>query len=403
VRVLVLVTRLPVPPWRGDQVRAFHHLRHLAVRHDVTCCALLPREPPAASRRQMEAMGVRLVVVRLGLAGAAPALARALVGDRRPLQVLLYDRARARREVASLLAGGFDVVHAQLVRTAPYLPPAGGPPVVLDLIDALSVNLARRAVQERGPLGPIAAIEARRLAACERTLIARSARTLVVSALERDALGGGDRVVVVPNGVDRDAFPFDDGPRPPASLLFFGNLGYFPNVDAAVWLARDIYPRVREAVPAARLRLAGARPPRAVRGLGRLPGLSLAADVPDMAPEIAAATVAVVPMRAGSGLQNKVLEAMAVGTPVVATPGVAAALEGRVGEHLLVADDAAGLAEAIVTLLRDPGRARAMAEAAHDLVGRRYEWSASARAVEAAWEQAVAGHRDGAPCAPSGV
>jgi glycosyltransferase involved in cell wall biosynthesis len=88
---------------------------------------------------------------------------------------------------------------------------------------------------------------------------------------------------------------------------------------------------------------------------------------------------------------------------VVATAGVAAALEVREGEHLLVADDAAGLAAAIVTLLRDPARARAMADAAHAVVGRRYEWSASARAVEAAWEEAVAGYRDGAPCAPSGV
>ena len=404
MKVLALATRLPVPPWRGDQVRAFHHLRHLAARHDVTCCALLPRQPAPALCRQVEALGVRLEVVRLGLAGAAPALARALLGDRRPFQVLLYDRVRARRQVSSLLAeGGFDVVHAQLVRTAPYLPPPGGPPVVLDLIDALSVNLARRATQERGPLAPVAAIEARRLAACERMLIARCARTLVVSALERDALGGSDRIAVVPNGVDLEAFAFDDAPRPPATLLFFGNLGYFPNVDAADWLAREIYPRVRAAIPEARLRLAGARPARAVRALAERPGVSLAAAVPDMAPEIAGATVAVVPMRAGSGLQNKVLEAMAVGTPVVCTPTVAAALDVRVGEHLLVAADAAGLAEAILALLRDPARARAMAVAAHAIVERRYRWSASARAVEDAWQAAAAEHRDAAPCTPSGV
>ena len=404
MRALVLVTRLPVPPWRGDQVRTFHHLRHLAARHDVTCCALVSREPPLALRRQVETMGVRLVVVRLGLAGAGPALARALVGDSRPLQVLLYDRMRARREVAGIVADGrFDVVHAQLVRTAPYLPPAGGPPVVLDLIDALSANLARRAATERGPLSPVAALEARRLANCERALIARSARALVVSAVERDALGGDERIVVVPNGVDAEAFTFHDGPRPPATLLFFGNLGYFPNVDAAGWLAHEIYPRVRAAVPMAELRLAGARPARAIRTLARLPGVSLSADVPDMAPEIAAATVAVVPMRAGSGLQNKVLEAMAVGTPVVATSGVAAALEVRAGEHLLVADDAETIAAAIVGLLRDPARARAMAAAAHAVVERRYRWSASARAVEVAWEEAVAINQDGAPCAPSGV
>lgn len=391
MRVCCLVTRVPVPPWRGDQVRAFHHLRQLARRHDITCCALVAREPAAAVRAEVEALGVRLEIVRLGLAGAGPALARALAGDRRPLQVLLYDRTRARRRVAGLLAaGGFDVVHAQLVRTAPYLPPPGGPPVVLDLIDALSANLARRARQERGPLGLVAAWEATRLARFERQLVARAERSLVVSAAERAALGGGDRVAVVANGVDLDAFPFRDGPRPPARLLFFGNLGYFPNVDAARWLATEIYPRVRAQVPAAELRLVGARPARAVRALARLPGVSLAAAVPAMAPEVAAATVAVVPMRAGTGLQNKVLEAMAVGTPVVATPSVAAALEVRPDEHLLVAADADALAAATVALLRDPARARTLSAAARTLVTRCYRWEDSARGVEAAWVAAVA-------------
>jgi len=394
VRVLCLVTRLPVPPWRGDQVRAYHHLRRLAPRHEITCCALLTRQPPAALREGVTALGVHLEVVTLGTAGAGPSLARALLGDRRPLQVLLYERAGARRQVATLVERGrFDVVHAQLVRTAPYLPGPDGPPVVLDLIDALSANLARRARQERGPLAPVAAWEATRLARFERALIARTARSLVVSAAERDALGGGSRIVVVPNGVDTDAFAFHDGPRPPARLIFFGNLGYFPNIDAVRWLVSDIFPRVRAQVPEAELRLVGARPSRVVRGLARAPGLSLAAAVPAMPPEVAAATVALVPMRAGTGLQNKVLEAMAAGTPVVATPPAIAALDVRPGEHLLVADDAAGIAAATVTLLRDPARARTMAVAARALVERCYSWEDSARAVEDAWAAAVRDRR----------
>jgi len=385
VKVLYLATRLPAPPWRGDQLRAFHHLRLLAPRHDVTCCALVLRPPSDEAIAAVRALGVRVHVVPLGVAGALGQLARGLVGDPRPFQVLLYRRTAARRALDALLARErFDLVHAQLVRTAAYLPPVDGPPVVLDLVDALSANLRRRAAREHWPIGWVAAWEATRLAREEKALIGRAGATLVVSEAERAALGGGS-VRVVPNGVDLERFAWRAGPPAGARLLFAGNLGYFPNVDAARWLADDVFPRVRAAFPAAELRLAGARPTRAVRRLAELPGVTLEADVPDMAAEIAAASVAVIPMRAGSGLQNKVLEAMAVGTPVVATPRAVAALDVEPGRHLLVAEDPAAIAEACLALLRDPMQGAALGRAARRRVEERYGWDASAEAVEVAW------------------
>ena len=388
MRVLFLATRFPVPPWRGDQVRAYHHLRQLAPRHDITCCALVLRPPAAAERAEIEAMGVRVEVVPLGWLGGLPALARGVLGDRRPFQVLLYARRQARAWLDGFVAAGhFDVVHVQLARAAAYLPD-GEPPVVIDLIDALSANLARRAARARTLAAPILGWEARRLRRLEDALATR-APCLVVSAGEREALGKRDAIRVVPNGVDTQAFAFRTDARPRARLVFAGNLGYFPNVDAACWLARDIFPRVRAAIPEAELRLVGARPARGVRALAAAPGVSLAAAVPAMAPELGAATIAMVPLRAGSGVQNKVLEAMAVGTPVVATPRAAAGLEVRAGEHLLVAEDAAGLAAAAETLLRDPARARALARAARTLVETRYRWEDSAAAVEQAWRTVV--------------
>ena len=368
-------------------MRAYHHLRLLAPRHEVTCCALVHRVPGARERAEIEATGAKVEVLRLGFLGAGPALARALVGDRRPFQVLLYGRRRARARVARLLARGrFDVIHVQLVRAVGCVP--SGPPAVIDLIDALSTNLARRATRERSLIGRLVAWEAGRLRRFERQLVGAGAPCLVVSASERTALGGSPAIRVVPNGVDLGAFPYVEDGRPAARLVFAGNLGYFPNVDAAHWLAEDILPRVRTAVPAAELRLVGARPGRGIRALARAPGVSLAATVPAMAPELAAATIAVIPLRAGSGLQNKVLEAMAAGTPIVATPRAAAGVEARAGEHLMLADDAAGLAAATVALLRDPARARALARAARAFVERRHRWEDSASAVEAAWHAA---------------
>ena len=388
MKVLFLVTRFPVPPWRGDQLRAYHHLRLLAPRHEITCAALVLRPPPAEAARALAALGVRVEVVRLGLAGAVPALGRALLGDPRPLQVLLYARRRARARVAALAAGA-DLVHAQLVRAASYLPAGRRPAAVVDLVDALSASFARHAVRARGPVVTIAAAEAARLRRYENGIVRRGVPCLVVAETERGLLEGGEAVRVVPNGVDLAGFAYVEDRRPAARLVFAGNLGYFPNVDAAVFLVRDVFPRVRAAVPGAELRLVGARPTRRVRALARRAGVSLAASVPAMAPELAAATVAVAPLRAGSGLQNKVLEAMAAGTPVVATPHAVAGLALGAGEEVLVADDAAGLAAAAVALLRDPARARAQARAARALVERRYRWEDSAAGVEAAWRAAL--------------
>lgn len=389
LKVLVLLTRLPVPPWRGDQVRAYHHLRLLAPRHDLTVGALVLGRVRPEHAAAVEALGVRLEMIPLGRLGALPALAAAAL-EPTPLQVLLYRRPQAVARVRALLARErFDVVHAQLVRTAAYWPAEATPPVVLDLVDALSENFARRAARERGPLARVWAVEQRRLGHYERLLTGRAAATLVVAEPDRRAVGG-DRVRVVPNGVDLGTFPRIATGAVPGRIVFAGNLGYFPNVDAARWLVEEILPAVRRHMPEATVHLVGARPAHAVRALARRAGVTLAADVPAMAPQIASGAVTVIPMRSGSGMQNKVLEAMAVGTPVVTTPQVAAALAARDGEHLLLGDSTEELAARAAAILIDPARSAALAGAAHALVRQRYTWDASAAAVEAAWGEARA-------------
>ena len=389
MKVLFLATRVPVPPWRGDQVRAYHQLRLLGRRHDLTLALLTASPPSASERRAIESWGVRVEHIPVPWRGAPFALARAIAGNPQPLQTLLYRRPAAHAQLAVLLATErFDLVHAQLIRTGAYLPGAEGPPVVIDLIDALSENMRRRAVGSRGPMAWIAGWEATRVTRYERQLVDRVAAAVVV-APEDAALIGDPRVHVVPNGVDLDAFPFSPLPRPGTRIVFAGNLGYFPNVDAAQWLAHEILPRVRARVPAAELHLVGARPARAVRDLADRPGISVAADVPNMATELAAAQVAVLPMRAGTGLQNKVLEALAVGTPVVTTPRAVAALTVRAGEHLLVADDPDGIADATVRLLTSPEIARTIALHGRRFVEAHYSWAAPINALETIWADAV--------------
>jgi sugar transferase (PEP-CTERM/EpsH1 system associated) len=382
VRVLFLATRFPYPPRRGDQVRAFHHLRHLAPHHDLTLCVVgAPPDPTA--RGVVESMGIRVRSIGNPVPFRAARLVRA-AWDRRPFQVLPVVASRLRGEVARL-AADHDVVHAQLVRTGPLVEDLAVP-VVIDLVDALSMNLERRSAHDRGPGRWAAAWEARRLPSYERRLAAHAAAAVVSTADDAAAIGDPS-IHVVPNGVDTTAFAYDPTPRADQVLVFAGNLGYFPNVDAAVTLAAEVLPAVRRTVPGARVVLAGARPTRTVRHLAS-PVVSVVADPDDLAPVVAAAAVAVVPMRAGTGIQNKVLEAMSVGTPVVTTARVASAVGGRHEEHLLVAEGTDGFAAAVARVLADPSLAASLATRGRALVEERYRWEASAAAIGALWESA---------------
>ena len=221
-------------------------------------------------------------------------------------------------------------------------------------------------------------------------LLASAGQGVVVSEPDRQAMGGGDRLAVVPNGVDVARFVFDGRARASLDLAFTGNLGYFANADAAVWFTREVLPRVRARAPGARLRLAGTRPSRAVRALAGLPGVSVLGEVPDIAEPLRSARVAVVPLRAGSGQQSKMLEAMACGTPVVASPLAAAGMEAVDGEHLLVAHGADHTAAAVLHLLEDSALCERLAANARRLVEERYTWERSVEGLEEVYARALA-------------
>jgi polysaccharide biosynthesis protein PslH len=349
---------------RGDQLRVFHFVKGLAQRAEVTL-ACFGHGPPLPFE------GVRVEAVRHGPAAAVAANA-SIPDPRLPLQVRLFLSSRMRAVVRRELERGPDVVHATLARMGPYLAEAGGQAHRhVDLVDALSLNMATRAGASKPPLRQVFAAEARLMRRYEAGLTASADSASLVSEADR-AVAGLERAAVIPNGVDRALFPFRDPAERPPVLLFFGNLGYFHNVEPARFVAEEVLPRIREHVPDARLRLAGARPAPAVR---RLRGVELAADVPSMADELHGAAVAVLPMFSGSGMKNKVLEAFCAGTPVVTNragiEGVAGATPGR--DHL-AAEGAGPLAEACVRLLGDPAERRRLSEAAVALVEERFTW-----------------------------
>ena len=364
------------------------------MRHAITLlsCKSAPRGTPW--RAEMESCCERVITVERNSFGMALRVLVALVGER-PLQVAMYDATPSRAQLDALLrASKFDLAHVQLVRLGPLISRLAPLPCVLDFVDALSLNMARRAERDRGPAGWVARVEAPRLARFERRLCAEAAAATVCSIPDRAAIGNFPNLHMVGNGVDLDRFPFVAERTRAAGLVFVGNLGYFPNVDAVSWFVREVMPLLAAAVPAVRIQLVGARPAPALRRIAaRRPDVELVGPVPEVQPYLARAAVAVAPLRAGSGQQLKILEAMAAGTPVVATALAAAGMGALDGQHLLVADDARSMAEAIKRLLRDDELSARLARQARALVEASYSWRRSALDLERVWIAAGAAGR----------
>jgi len=310
----------------------------------------------------------------------------------RPLQVAMFDQPALRRAFAELVGGArFDLVHLQLARLGFLLDAAGDMHCTIDFVDALSLNMRRRAEIDRWPWRRLLNTEARRLVRYERDLMRRARAVSVCSQVDADALAGSDKLHLVRNGVDLDGFAFRFNRVDAKRIVFVGNLGYFPNIDAVTWLVREVMPMVAARCAAAHLSLVGARPAAALYDLVRgRQDVQLVGQVDAVLPYLHAANVAVVPMRSGSGQQLKLIEAMAAATVVVSTSISAHGLDLQHEREVLIADDAATIATSILRLLDDAGMRESLATAARRRVEHDYGWARSADELDTMWQHAAA-------------
>ena len=389
MKLLVVLSRFPYPLDKGDKLRAYHQLRYLASRHEIALFALSDEDVSAeadAAVRPLCRGGV--VVHRLHRPGIALNMAKALATGR-PLQVGYFYDAAAQRQLEALIdAFEPDHVYCQLIRMAEYLrAQADHLPMTLDYMDVLSAGMARRATQAPRWQRPVLALEAQRLQHYEAEAFGWFQHHTIISDQDRQLIQHPRRneVSIVLNGIDTEFFQ----PRPLApkqyDVLFCGNMGYHPNVDAACFLAEEIMPLVRARHPAARLLIAGTTPAPRVRALASAQ-VEVSGWVPDIRAAYAAARVFVAPMRVGTGLQNKLLEAMAMQLPCVTTPLANNALGGISGQQLCVAEGGEALADAISTLLDDAAAAAQIAARGLDFVKTSYNWAAATSRLNALFE-----------------
>jgi sugar transferase (PEP-CTERM/EpsH1 system associated) len=379
MKVFVLTSRIPYPLEKGDKLRLFHQVKHLGARHDVVLCCLSTAAPSPEQRAALAPHVQEFHVVRLRWWTRLWRMAWAWFDDR-PLQVIWFTERRALRRVQDLVRDAQpDAIHCHLVRCAEYVKERHDLPKSLDFMDAFSAGMHRRSHQLNRvwewPLRWVTWLEGNRLAAYESRVFDYFDRHTIISKNDRLLIPhrNRDQISIVPNGVDLDAFrPEPRGTSDTPTLLFTGNMAYPPNVDAAVHLAKDILPLVR--TPKVRLVLAGAEPKPAVAALASS-RVVVTGWVDDMAEEYRRADLFVAPLRMGTGLQNKVLEAMASHLPCVLSPHAFSPLGLPRENHAVVCERPEEYAAAIDRLLADSDARSQLARHASQAVHATFAWA----------------------------
>jgi sugar transferase (PEP-CTERM/EpsH1 system associated) len=385
-RLLFLAHRIPYPPDKGEKIRAWHMLEHLA-RDWAVDLGCLVDDP--ADAEYLSVLRHCCAAVHAAPVTRSGRIARTLFGTRpgQPLSLAWFHEPGLARWVRTGLdARRYEAVLVYSSAMATYVPPGpGGPLRILDMVDVDSEKWRAYAASEGGPKRLVWAREARTLLAFERRAAAQFDRTLLVSAQEAQTFATlapevASRIDWVENGVDVARFdPEGDWPDPFAdespAIVFTGTMDYRPNVEAVSFFATEVMPRFASLSLAPHFHIVGANPSPAVRALAELPRVHITGSVPDMRPYLAHSAVAVAPLRIARGIQNKVLEAMAMARPVVASPEAHEGVRAVAGRDLLVADGAEAMAAAVTQVLT--GGMPALGTAARAAVLAGHDWKAT--------------------------
>ncbi len=391
----------PYPPSR-IRCRSYGFIQQLATVHEVTVLALCSTTCEALDVQLLRHEGIMITAIidkmQWKVLRSLHALCTGL-----PLQVAFDASPTLRSVLCSLLASGdFDLLHVEFIRALGVLPDILPIPTVWDAVDCISQLYTYGAHWGATPLMRLlGSLEARRVQEYERVQLWRFHDVLVTSERDRNALhtiAANDtaptgemlaEITVLPHGIDQTYFRPYVGERKAQTLVFAGKMSFHANVAAALLLAEQIMPRIWQKKPDVQLVIAGSGPPACVRRLARSSRITVTGYVDDLRPLIGLARVAVCPLPYAVGIQSKILEAMACGTPVVASTQAAAGLLAYPQQNLLIADTPDAFADAVLRLLDDPTLWTTIAENALSYVTTQHNWQHIIQQLTAVYERAV--------------
>jgi sugar transferase (PEP-CTERM/EpsH1 system associated) len=387
VNILYLCHRFPFPPKRGGKIRPFNTIRHLsATGHKVTVCSLVRSDAEAA---EGEGIAPHVVQRVMGHVSEPVQWARMIVRlpAVTPSSMGYFYSADLAREVKHLLASKrWDLIFVHCSSVAQYVEHVTDVPKILDFGDMDSQKWLEYANYKPFPLSMGYWYEGQKMLAAEKRLARRFDLCTTTTRSEWETLQGYGTGAVTdwfPNGVDADFFCPTDGLYDADTVSFIGRMDYYPNQECMSRFCRDTWPLLQARRAAMKLRIVGADPSPAIRALGNLPGVTVTGSVPDVRPYIRGSAAMVAPLAIARGTQNKILEAMAMGVPVVTSSVAAGGVDAVGGEHLLVADDPEATAQALLRIAESADERRRLAEAGRARMLSHHSWAGSMKRLDA--------------------
>lgn len=390
MKILFLANRTPYPPYRGDKLKIYNLAKRLRGRHELHLLTFAQTAEDLSYKAELEKIFHKVDFVYLPKWKSALNCLQAL-WSRTPLQVLYFQSAAMQKKLQEVLeADTFDAVHVQHLRMSPYLAANKEIPRILDMPDAFSLYWQRRLNSTRNPFVKLfTAIEYKRLLRYEQVMMKYNL-SLVCSAEDKEYLEtkqGITNLQLLPNGVDLDTFKAGGHDYTHNhTLLFTGNMDYAPNVDAVRYFVEEIFPLVLQKFPRTQFVIAGQRPVKKVLQLAS-DNVKVTGFIPDLAAVYNEASVVVAPLRFGAGTQNKVLEAMAMGVPVVCSNIGFKGLGINSGEGAIMQTEPQAFADSVNELLGSEEKRLAVGERGAHVIRSGFGWDAVANLLEKYFKQ----------------
>jgi sugar transferase (PEP-CTERM/EpsH1 system associated) len=394
MKILYVCHRFPYPPKRGGKIRPFNMIRHLSRTHEVSVASLARSQAEAEEAKGIAPHCARFVIGRVDNAVQAARMALRLPTQTPSSMGFFYSSELARQIDRLLATHAFDLIFVHCSSVAQYVADVRGIPKILDFGDMDSQKWLEYARYKPFPLSAGYWLEGVKMEREERRLARRFDMCTATTRAEWETLQALQTAVATdwfPNGVDSEFFTPGSEPHDPDAICFVGRMDYYPNQECMFDFCANVLPLIRAQRPGVKLLIVGADPSAKVRRLGEIPGVTVTGSVPDVRPYVHRSALMVAPLNIARGTQNKILEAMAMGVPVVTSAVAAGGVDAHAGDHFLVGRSAEEQAQAVLAVLLDPALRARLAAAGRARMLSHHAWPRSMQRLDGIIERCLGG------------